>query len=54
MSGSKKDLMKALQCAMEAEDEKDGGDSRRLCRSEECECFLHGEHALRASAHHAS
>lgn len=42
MSGSKKNLTKALQEAMRAEEEKDGGQSHKACRSEECQCVRDG------------
>lgn len=42
VSGSKKDLTKALQEAMRAEEEKDGGQSHKVCRSEDCQCVKDG------------
>lgn len=44
VSGSKKELARALQEAMQAQDEKDGGESRTLCRrlEEGCQCLMDG------------
>lgn len=45
MSGSKKDLTKALQEVMRIEEEEDGGEGHKVCRKEDCQCVRDGEFA---------
>lgn len=42
-SGSKKDLTKMLQDAMRQENEEQGGEGHRVCRSDDCQCVRDGE-----------
>lgn len=43
-AGSKKELTKVLQEAMRSEDERDGGEGHKVCKSEDCQCVRDGEY----------